>query len=161
MLEPHHSNEGAAMYGALDTAEIEHLLRTHQIGRLGIAGEGRVYVVPVSYGYDGTSIYAVSHEGLKIRLMRANPSVCFEVEEVESPARWRSVIAQGTYGELTDAAERPRALEVIASQGPAPLPPSLAPYLDGPARVVVFRVRLGERSGRFEHDEVFSSTKNA
>lgn len=143
------------MYGALDAAEIEQILRAQQIGRLGVTDGDRVYVVPVSYGYDGASIYVVSHEGLKVQLMRAHPSVCFEVEEIASPAHWRTVIAQGTYEEITDAAERERALAIIASQGPAPLPPSLAPYLEGPARVVVYRIRLGEKTGRYEYDEVF------
>jgi nitroimidazol reductase NimA-like FMN-containing flavoprotein (pyridoxamine 5'-phosphate oxidase superfamily) len=143
------------MYGVLDASEIEQVLRTHQIGRLGVTGGGRVYVVPVSYGYDGASVYIVSHEGLKVQLMRANPAVCFEVEEVTSPAEWRSVIAQGTFEEIHDEVERARALSIIASQGPAPLPPSLAPYLDGPGRVVIYRIRLGEKTGRYEHEEVF------
>ena len=149
------------MFGALDPTEIEHLLHAHQVGRLGFTGQGRVYIMPVTYGYDGQAVYVVSHEGLKVRLMRANPTVCFEVEEVESPAHWRSVIAHGSYEEITDSVERSRALAIIAAQGPVPLPPSLAPFVEGPGHVVVFRVRLHERSGRFERDEVFSSTNGA
>jgi len=39
-------------------------------------------------------------EGRKIRMMRENPEVCFEVDEYESGGGWGSVIVQGVYEEL-------------------------------------------------------------
>lgn len=143
------------MIGALDRSEIEQLLRTEQIGRLGIYGDGRVYVVPVAYGYDGAYVYIHSHEGLKTRLMRAHPEICFEIEEIVTPAHWRSVIAHGQFEELSDDTARGEALAVISRQGHQAYPPSAAPYVDGPDRVVVFRIRLTEITGRYEQDQVF------
>jgi nitroimidazol reductase NimA-like FMN-containing flavoprotein (pyridoxamine 5'-phosphate oxidase superfamily) len=87
------------MLGELTMAEVERSLRRGQVGRLGVAGEGRVYIFPVSYGYDGTNTFVVSQEALKVRLMREHPEVCFEVEEIESPARRRTVMAHGRFEE--------------------------------------------------------------
>ena len=52
------------MLGELRSSEIERILRTRQIGRLGVYGDGRVYVFPVNFGYDGTGIFIHSPEGL-------------------------------------------------------------------------------------------------
>ena len=145
------------MLGELDVAEIEGVLQRGQIGRIGVAGDGRMYIFPITYGYDGGSVYGVSHYGLKVRLMRKNPEVCIEVEEIESPARWRTVIAHGRFEELTGEADRDAALAAIVSQGPTPAPPSLAPYIDGVEQIIAFRIRIGEKTGRYEQDEVFQT----
>lgn len=140
------------MIGNLNFHEIDYLLRTQQIGRLGLTGEGKVYVFPVAYGYDGTAIYLVSRQGLKVRLMRAHPEVCLEVAEITTPAHWRSVLAHGTFEELTAEADRDAALAVIGAQGEQPLLPSMAPYMDGPEAIVVYRIHLTEVTGRFEQE---------
>ncbi|MFN8557828.1 MAG: pyridoxamine 5'-phosphate oxidase family protein [Dehalococcoidia bacterium] len=143
------------MIGALDPDEIERLLRTQHIGRLGVLADGRVYVFPVAYGYDGASINIHSHEGLKVRAMRAYPEACFEVEEIISPANWRTVIAHGRFEELTGESDRDAALALIAAQGQTPFPPSAAPYAEGADHLIVFRLHLTEKTGRYERDEVF------
>lgn len=78
----------------------EHLLRNQFFGRIGCAADGQVLVVPVTYLYDGQAIYGQTHEGTKTRLLRQNPAVCFEVDEVCSPSDWRSVVVHGIYEEL-------------------------------------------------------------
>lgn len=45
------------MIGKLDQSEIETLLRSEVIGRIGCHAEGQIYIVPVAYVYDGKSIY--------------------------------------------------------------------------------------------------------
>ncbi len=81
--------------------EIEALLRGALVGRIACCAPdqdgGRPYVVPLSYGYDGEAIYAHSGPGRKLRLMRAQPLVSFEVDTTEAPDRWRSAIAEGIY----------------------------------------------------------------
>ncbi len=128
--------------------EIEQLLRTAIVGRIaccahGIDGsDGRPYVVPLAYGYDGEAIYAHSGVGRKIRMMRAQPQVTVEVDEAEASDRWRSVIAEGVYEELTEAGARERALAIIYPD------PAVRPHLD--AGTVVYRIRLTAKSGRYE-----------
>lgn len=127
--------------------QIESLLRTAIVGRIaccghGAAGDGRPYLVPLAYGYDGHSVYAHSGPGRKLDLMRAEPRVTFEVDEATAPDQWRSVIAEGTFEEITDPAERSAALQTIYP------PPATIPDLG--AATVVYRIRLTARSGRYE-----------
>ena len=91
------------MLGELSAAQIEEVLRTEVIARIGCVSEGRVYVVPVSYVYDGTYVYGHAMDGVKLRAMRANPQVCVEVEQVDDLSNWRSVIAWGTFEECEGA----------------------------------------------------------
>lgn len=91
------------MLGDLNAEQIEQLLRSEVIGRIGCHAGGRTYVVPVTFAYDGEHVYAHSADGLKIRMMRENPSVCFEVDRMENMANWQSVIAWGTFEELSGA----------------------------------------------------------
>ena len=62
------------MLGELTAAQIEDLLRTEVIARLGCISDGRVYVVPVSYVYDGTYVWGHGMDGAKLSAMRAKYS---------------------------------------------------------------------------------------
>src|SRR3954452_17018581 len=131
----------------LPAEEIEALLRTAIVGRIaccghGAAGDGRPYLVPLAYGYDGEAVYAHSGPGRKLDLMRAEPRVTFEVDAAEAPDRWRSVITEGTFEEIFEPVERQRALGIMYRQS-AEIP---ALALD----IVVYRIRITQRSGRFE-----------
>jgi hypothetical protein len=140
------------MIGNLNFHEIDQILRTQQIGRLGLARCGRLYIFPLAYGYDGTAIYAASRDDVKTRLMRAQPEVCFEVADITSPARWCTVLVHGTDEELTEAADRDAALAVIAAQGGHPLLPSKTKNPDGTEAIVVYRINVAEVTGRFEQE---------
>jgi nitroimidazol reductase NimA-like FMN-containing flavoprotein (pyridoxamine 5'-phosphate oxidase superfamily) len=125
-------------------------LLEQSIGRLGVCGDDQVYVFPVCYGFDGEYLYVQSAEGLKVQLMRVHPTVCFEVEEIRGPGRWASVMVHGRFEELAAERDRDRAFATILAQvGPRP-PASLAPYLQGPEAMVVFRIRISEVTGRCE-----------
>src|SRR6187402_2469778 len=115
---------------------IEALLRTAVVGRIaccahGAVGDGRPYLVPLAYGYDGEAVYAHSGPGRKLDLMRAEPRVTFEVDEAQAPDRWRSVIAEGLFEEIDDPAARASALRAIYGDN-ASIP-------DLGAQTVVFR----------------------
>ena len=130
----------------LPSEEIEALLGTAIVGRIaccghGATGDGRPYLVPLAYGYDGEAVYAHSGPGRKLELMRAEPRVTFEVDQAEAPDRWRSVIAEGIYEEIGEPPQRKAALEVIYGAGGVP---NLG------SQTVVFRIRLTSRSGRYE-----------
>lgn len=143
------------MLGELDKAEIERILQTQQIGRLGVTDGERVYIFPVCYGYDGASLYLVSRLGLKVQLMRVHPEVCLEVELIESPAHWRTVMVHGRFEEVALPEERDAALALVAGQGDVTAPWSIAPYLGGPEEMVVYRIDPHEKTGCFEWNEVF------
>jgi uncharacterized protein len=132
----------------LPDEEIEELLRTALVGRIACCGhgaeggDGRPYVVPLSYGYDGDAIYAHSGFGRKIRFMRAQPLVSFEVDRADASDRWRSVIADGTYEELLDPQEKEQALRIVYPESGSM--PNLAP------ETIVYRIKLTSKSGRYE-----------
>ncbi len=88
------------MIEELDEREIDEFLRRQKVGRIGCHADGESYVVPVIYAWNGEAVYVQSIEGRKIRMMRANPDVCFEVDEYEPDGSWRSVILDGVYEEL-------------------------------------------------------------
>jgi nitroimidazol reductase NimA-like FMN-containing flavoprotein (pyridoxamine 5'-phosphate oxidase superfamily) len=140
------------MLGELDAAQCEDLLRSEVIARIGCLSDGRVYVVPVTYVYDGTYVYGHAMDGAKLRAMRANPHVCVEVEHVDDLSNWRSVIAWGTFEECDgpdwDAgfamlAERIMPLLTLPANQP---PPDLSVLRRGS----VYRIKLGLMTGRFE-----------
>ncbi|MBC7442705.1 MAG: pyridoxamine 5'-phosphate oxidase family protein [Ramlibacter sp.] len=180
------------MLGKLNEPEIESVLREAIVGRIGCHTEGRTYIVPISYAYEDGAVYGHSASGSKVRMMRANPSVCFEVEQVDDLANWRSVIGWGTFEELTGdqaaagmrvllARFAPLVTSVTAAPRlgpdgtvmpePAPAPRSVPKPGPGPRpktdprtsvlppdhaagastqHAVLYRIRLGEKTGRFE-----------
>lgn len=146
------------MIGELTPDQIDHMLHLEVLGRIGCHASGRTYVVPITYVYDGEAIYAYSFEGLKLRMMRENPTVCFEVDRFNTLASWESVIVQGRFEELSGKE---------AAAGRALLTDRFRqlwmPWLTKPPRAagegwtragggmpVVYRIVPLEKSGRFE-----------
>jgi nitroimidazol reductase NimA-like FMN-containing flavoprotein (pyridoxamine 5'-phosphate oxidase superfamily) len=65
--------------------EIDQFLTCARLGRIGMTFKGGPYVVPVGYAYsDGKIFFHTCAEGLKVKALRENPSVCFEVDEALS-----------------------------------------------------------------------------
>ena len=52
------------MIGTLTREQSEHVLRSGLIGRIGCSDRNGVYVIPITYVYDGRYIYAHSREGI-------------------------------------------------------------------------------------------------
>lgn len=148
------------MLGRLNQSEIETVLHRQSIGRIGYHADGKVHIVPVVYAYDGVRILCHSREGQKIRAMRANPNVCFEVEQIDDLTNWQSVVAWGTYEELTgDAAALAIGFLVDAltklvgvDAPPGASRSSITPPGHGAeaADAVVYCLHLSEKTGRFE-----------
>jgi len=132
----------------LSRSEIDEFLRTQRIARLGCHADGVTYVVPLIYAYDDEAVVAVTTEGRKTALLRENPRVCVEVDEYDADGRgsWRSVIAYGTYEELSGDAVEP-ALTLMRERFARTAGRTAEPRPLGPG-VVVLRIRLDEFSGR-------------
>ena len=139
---------GSAIPRELSHGEIEEFLRGQRIARLGCHADGVTYVVPLIYAYDDGAVVAVTTEGRKTAMLRENPRVCVEIDEYDADGKgsWRSVIAHGTYEELSgDAIEPALALmreRFARAAGRAAEPRQLGP------NVVVLRIGLDEISGR-------------
>ena len=148
------------MLGSLSPAEIEDLLRTEAVAHLGCHAEGRTYVVPITYAYDGESFVLQSADGLKLRMMRQNPLVCVQVDHVDNLANWRSVVAWGRFEELIEPAStaalillrerlRPLTVSETSPAGKA-LADGETPVPGGNGHASVYRIHLFEKTGRFE-----------
>jgi nitroimidazol reductase NimA-like FMN-containing flavoprotein (pyridoxamine 5'-phosphate oxidase superfamily) len=130
------------------------------VARLGCHAEGRPHVVPVTYACDGEALPVQSADGLKVRMMRQNPSICVEIDHLDNLANWRRVIAWGRFEEPfgTGAAEafvwlHVRLQPLIVSDT-TPVAETLA---EGETRVgsgnghaSIYRIHLFEKTGRFE-----------
>ena len=116
--------------------------------------------MPISYAYDGEYIYAHTFEGMKLNLMRKNPEVCFEVDDMHDMANWKSVISWGIFEPITEVSDRNKALRILTDRtlplissetthlSPQwPFPANDADHITG----IVFRIRLMEKTGRYEH----------
>ncbi len=88
------------MIGELNKEQINNILQSQSICRLGCVDDNKAYIVPVSYFFDGEFIYVQSREGKKINLMRKNPNICIEVDIINGLNNWQSVIAYGKFEEL-------------------------------------------------------------
>jgi nitroimidazol reductase NimA-like FMN-containing flavoprotein (pyridoxamine 5'-phosphate oxidase superfamily) len=135
------------MIGVLHPDEIEEVLHHGHIGRLASISDGRPYVVPITYVYAGDAVYGHTMPGRKVTAMRIDPHICFEVDERDGP-NWRSVVAEGTYEEVQDDAERQAALRLVAGTAPAVAP------VEDVVPGIVFRIRLTGKSGRFVYRDV-------
>ena len=103
------------MYGELRTEEIDSLLGRNRYGRLGFNLNGQVFITPINYAYEA-GVYGHAPEGTKVRAMRENPVVAFEVDEIESAAHWRSVLLHGRYQEVRDPEKKRLAFQIILGQ---------------------------------------------
>ncbi|RNI39190.1 pyridoxamine 5'-phosphate oxidase family protein [Hanamia caeni] len=147
------------MIESLSDQEIMNVVSNSVIGRLGCHADATTYVVPISFAYDSGYIYARSFEGMKVKMMRQNPEVCFQVDEMQSMADWKSVIMWGTFEELEKKADREMGLKILLSR----ILPNVSsetvkftpewPFASenlSEIEGIVFRIRIREMSGRME-----------
>ena len=74
------------MIGLMSADEVESMLRHHHVGRPACSAKDRPYVVPINDAYDVGYVYAYSTLGRMIEVMREQPLVCFEIDEIDGPA---------------------------------------------------------------------------
>jgi len=123
------------------------LLKRGRIGRLGCIVQGAPYVVPMSYIFEEGSIYLHSFIGRKVKGLRENPSVCFQVDEIIDDYNWRSAIAFGVYEEVTDAERRAWIVRRFLTHFPHLTPVESVPVHDGGSSVVSFRIKVERITG--------------
>ncbi len=112
-----------------DRCEIEEILSTATVGRLGTCANGIPYITPVNFIYDKEAYKIIIHcanEGKKLDNIRINNNICFEVEEVNnvivkqptcaSSVAYKSVIMFGTIKTLSDINAKNEALQKLANK---------------------------------------------
>ena len=105
--------------------EIDEIINKAEVCRLAFAKDNEPYLVPVSFGYDGSNIFVhTAREGKKIGFLESNDRICFEFEtdakivtHESIPCKWtasfKSVIGFGRMIKITDETEAMHALNQI------------------------------------------------
>jgi nitroimidazol reductase NimA-like FMN-containing flavoprotein (pyridoxamine 5'-phosphate oxidase superfamily) len=139
-----------------DRELIEDILRRESVLYLAMVDDGAPYVVPISYGYDGKSLYLHSAlAGRKVEVLRRNPRVSFvvavdrELHTGEVSCAWgfkyRSVVGEGTVAFVEDEAGKRYGLDVLMRQhggtGGDYLPDQLA-------KTLVLRIDITSLTGK-------------
>ena len=147
------------MHGVLNAAEIEDVITNQILARIGCHYDNRTYVVPISYAYDGSNFYCHSYEGMKTQMMRKNPKVCLQIDNMKNMADWKSVVCWGEAIELTKEMERTEAINHLLARK-LPIQSSETthlfydwPFTDSGDHLLpgaLFRIKITEKSGRFE-----------
>ncbi|HLC35578.1 MAG TPA: pyridoxamine 5'-phosphate oxidase family protein [Anaerolineales bacterium] len=143
-----------------DRTQIDRIIRSSQVIRLGLAMADEPYIVPLAFGYDGDALYFhTARDGRKLDFLARNPRVCFEFEtnvsllrEDANPCRWsfafESVIGYGRADELIEAAAKEHGLgEVIRHYAGTdrPFP------VEGLSEVRVWRVTIDTVTAKRSH----------
>jgi nitroimidazol reductase NimA-like FMN-containing flavoprotein (pyridoxamine 5'-phosphate oxidase superfamily) len=147
------------MTGQLTPTEMENLLHSQLIGRLACTDGDEPYIVPMAYAYTGTHLVGQTSPGLKLRILRQHPKVCFEVDQLIDLRNWKSVIVYGTFQE-TPEASMPQARQWLFNRiYPLSTPAQLHGYGhsvetqtadDTRLKPVLFSIDIDRMTGRYE-----------
>lgn len=108
-----------------DRAVMDEILERAEVGRMGTSAEGVPYITPVNFVHKENIIYFhCAFEGRKIDNIKANPRVCFEVDEPLGTVvvgegacgvnyEYRCVIVEGKARLVEDEEERLEALKLL------------------------------------------------
>ena len=111
-----------------DEGQIQAILDTAKVLRLGLAVDNEPYVVPMNYGYtmENGKLVLYLHsavQGKKLDMIRANPKVFFELDcdlvpfEGEKPCQYglsySSVMGRGTARLVEDVEEKIQAMTIL------------------------------------------------
>ncbi len=147
------------MLGNLNRAQIDQLLYSNLFGRIGCHADGKMYIVPITYAFDGQYIIGHTIEGLKVKMMRMNPSICFQVDNIQDLKNWQSAIIWGTYEELKNAKGEEALQKLVTRLTPFSIGQTSRPVhgLDADSEInnvttkpVIFSISIDEVSGKFE-----------
>jgi nitroimidazol reductase NimA-like FMN-containing flavoprotein (pyridoxamine 5'-phosphate oxidase superfamily) len=134
----------------LTAADCATVLERNHLGRVAFLRDGRVDIEPVGYAAQGDWIFVRSAQGAKLEAFAHNPYVAFEVDEVDGPFDWRSVVAHGTIymlpadGAPIEQREFERALRALRSI----MPDALTKSDPVPERTVVYGLHIDRQTGR-------------
>ena len=110
-----------------DTVQINEIIKNARVCRLGLSDGKRPYVVPLCFGYKDNCLYFHSAgQGRKINMIKKNPLVCFEfdnlvkINKAKDACEWgmtyQSIIGEGSASMVLDPAEKKMALDTIMRQ---------------------------------------------
>lgn len=76
------------------------VVKRQRLARLACAHADIPYVVPVQYACADDRLYIFTLPGKKLEIMRQNPNVCVQIDQLKSKHSWKSVIIDARYIDL-------------------------------------------------------------
>jgi nitroimidazol reductase NimA-like FMN-containing flavoprotein (pyridoxamine 5'-phosphate oxidase superfamily) len=140
----------------LTREEMLRMLEEERVGRIGLNDNPHPYVVPTDFAFEGGAIYIhTPNLGMKARLARLNPNVCFEVDRYNNTVTdFRSVIVRGRITEIADPAERLQAMKSLGRKAAgSDLTAVHAVWHDGGGeeiaapRITIFKIEITDMTG--------------
>jgi len=134
----------------LTDEESRELLARNHVGRIAFSFHDRVDIRPIHYVYSDNWLYGRTSPTDKLVTLQHNQWVAFEVDEVEGPFDWNSVVAHGSFYRLSDESMphyrelREEALRYIRSFSPA----TLRKTDPVPDRTEIFAIAIDRITGR-------------
>lgn len=138
------------VFRALTQHECIALLARNVVGRLAFVRDGRPDVRPLHYRYEAGWIYGRTSAGSALGALAGKPWVAFEVDEVAGAFDWASVVVRGTFHPLDPAARDGDLGPAVhaTSRMRTIVPATLDAGDPAPHRTVLFRISIGEMTGR-------------
>lgn len=143
--------------------EIDEILENNYIGRIACCKDDKPYLVPITYCYDKTDNSIIGYTGIgkKLHILRKNPKVCFEVDEISGLSTWKTVIASGDFIEMQGVDAKNtlhffimRIREIsrnIASEHQLQFLKDMVHTDTHFPESVIYRINLTEKTGRYEN----------
>jgi uncharacterized protein len=141
---------GSPTIRELDMDEIHSLLSRNHVGRLAFSFHDRVDIRPIHYAYGDNWIYGRTSPSDKLVKLKHNQWVAFEVDEVQGPFDWQSVVVHGSFYRLADKASasqrelREEALKLLRAFAPD----TLRKTDPVPFRTELFAIAIDQLTGR-------------
>ena len=133
--------------------EVHELLKRVGYGHLACSRDDQPYVVPINYVFDGNEIFIYTTAGLKTDVIKSNPKICLQVEELlPDEGAWRSAVVVGEAYEIVDRSEREKAVELVRASNPTLLPALAIKWSNDWMKKnveVVYKVKIISLAGRF------------
>jgi nitroimidazol reductase NimA-like FMN-containing flavoprotein (pyridoxamine 5'-phosphate oxidase superfamily) len=86
----------APSFFVLNTKDCARILKRNHVGRLAFRNGPAVDIEPLGYVWREPWLFMRSAYGAKLEALAHDPFVAFEVDEVDGPFDWRSVVVHGT-----------------------------------------------------------------
>ena len=134
----------------LDDHEAKELLARNRVGRIAYSFHDHVDIEPISYVFGDGAIYMRTAPGSKLETLAHSPWVAFEVDEVNGPFDWESVVAHGTVYVLQDAGSdvARETYRIALGHIRELIPTALSPRDPTPTRQVILKLHLSSVRGR-------------
>ena len=108
-------------------SQLEAIIKNARVCRLAMIDQDTPYIVPLNFGYqDGVLYFHSAAQGRMIDLLKMNPNVCFEMDELISlkkakqacdwGAAFKSIVGTGRAGFVESMDEKKKALDIIMAQ---------------------------------------------